>query len=397
MYLCCSRLFAAFLRQRSDASADRRRFLSQGGLFSGLLAAQAMVPAVAQPQAAAALPDGAADLILWGGDIVTVDERQPDAEAVAVRRGIIVGVGRRAAVEKRFKGPKTRILDLAGRTLVPGFIDSHSHMAQYEASWGTPNLSPPPVGGVRRIADIVDLLQAYLAKHPIAPGKLVFGAGYDDSLLEDRRHPTRADLDRVSTQHPVLIIHASGHLAVTNSAGLAWARITRDTKDPEGGIIQRGPDGEPNGVLEELAAMPMLGLLEPRPMPQRLKNFEEIQDFYASQGITTAQDGITMPADFALMQEAARLGKIRVDLVCYPRWDLFNDVLAGKKTLDVEIHPPGTAGADSLGRPVRAGAAAIGRDAKLRVGVYRNRLKVGGIKITADGSPQGKTAFLTQP
>ena len=144
--------------------------------------------------------------------------------------------------------------------------------------------------------------------------------------------------------------------------------------------------------------MPMHKLKpKPNPMPKRMQNFLEIQDHYASFGITTAQDGITLPADFALMQEAARQGKIKLDLVCYPRWDLFNDVLAGKKKLDVEIVAPGTAGADSMGAPVKPGDARIDRDAKLRVGVYRNRLKIGGIKITGDGSPQGKTAFLTQP
>ena len=397
MFMCCSRLFSTFLKASGSASAQRRRFLSQGGLFTGLLASQTMLPAAAQQAPAADVPGGRADLIYIGGDVITVNDRQPEAEAVAVRRGIVVGVGARADIEKQFKGPKTRMVDLAGRTLVPGFIDSHSHMAQHEASWGAPNLSPPPVGGIRNIAQIVDVLKAHIAKKKIPEGQLVLAVGYDDSLLEDKRHPTRADLDKASTKHPILTIHASGHLVAVNSMALAAVKINRDSKDPEGGLIQRTPDGEPNGVLEELAAIPMLSLLKPNPMPRRMQSFLEIQDHYASFGITTAQDGITLPADFALMQEAARQGKIKLDLVCYPRWDLFNDVLAGKKKLDVEIVAPGTAGADSMGAPVKPGEARIDRDAKLRVGVYRNRLKIGGIKITGDGSPQGKTAFLTQP
>jgi len=371
--------------------------MSQGGVFTGLLAAQSMMPGLAQQAPAAEIPAGMADLIYFGGDIVTVNERQPDAQAVAVRRGIIVGVGGRADIEKRFKGPNTQLVNLAGHALLPGFIDSHSHLAQHEMSWGTPNLRPPPEGRIRNIEQIIETMKAHIADKKIQPGELVFAFGYDDSLLEDKRHPTRADLDKVSTQHPVLVVHASGHLVVANSMALATTKVTRDTKDPAGGLIQRTPDGEPNGVLEELAALPMLSLLKPNPMAKRLQNFLEIQDYYTSFGYTTAQDGITMPADYALMQEAARLGKIKLDLVCYPRWDLFNDVLAGKKKIDVEIVVPGTAGADSLGVPVVEGEPRIDRDAKLRVGVYRNRLKVGGIKITSDGSPQGKTAFLTQP
>jgi len=397
MFMCCSQLFSAFFKTSSDASAQRRRFLSQGGLFTGLLASQAMLPSSAQQAPAANVPGGMADLIYVGGDVITVNERQPEAEAVAVRRGIIVGVGARVDIEKRFKGPKTLTVNLAGRALLPGFIDSHSHMAGHEPSWGAPNLSPPPVGGIRNIAQIVDLLKAHIAQRNIPEGQLVLAVGYDDSLLEDKRHPTRADLDKVSTKHPILAVHASSHLLAVNSMALAAVKITRDTKDPVGGLIQRTPDGEPNGVLEELAAIPMLSLLQPNPMPKRIQNFLRIQDHYASFGITTAQDGITLPADYALMQEAARQGKIKLDLVCYPRWDLFNDVLSGKNKLDVEIVAPGTAGADSMGTPVRPGAAKIDRDAKLQVGVYRNRLKIGGIKITGDGSPQGKTAFLSQP
>ena len=397
MLRCCSPIFNAWFNRQAEASPMRRRFLSQGGVFSSLLAAEAMVPAMAQQAAPAPVTAGAADLILHGGEIVTVDERQPSAEAVAVRRGVIVGVGSREDIFRRFKGAGSRLVDLGGKTLVPGFIDSHSHVAQYEGTWGLPNLSPPPVGTVRSIEDIIVMMREHIARRAIPEGETVFAGGYDDSLLADRRHPVRADLDRISTRHPVFLLHASGHLVATNSLALQRVGIGKDTKDPDGGLIQREPDGQPNGVLEEIAALPLLGLIKGNPMDQRLKHFDEIQDLYASLGITTAQDGITMPADYALMREAAGQGRLKIDVVCYPRWDLFNDVLAGRKTLEVEIHPPGSAGADSLGPPVRHGEARINRDARLTVGVYRRRLKVGGIKITVDGSPQGKTAYLTRP
>ncbi len=396
MFMCCSRLFSAFTLGQG-ASAQRRRFLSRGGLFTGLLAAQAMVPSLAAPAAAAKVGAGKADIIYTGGDIITMNAEQPETEAVAVRHGVIVGVGDRSVIEKAFKGPHTRVVDLAGRTLVPGFIDAHSHMAQYEATWGLPNLSPPPVSNIRSIADIVETMKTHIAKNKIPAGKLVFAGGYDDSLLAEGRHPTRHDLDAISKVHPIFLIHASGHLVASNSAALAAVNLTKDSKDPAGGVIRREPDGTPNGVLEELAAIVFFPLIEANPMAKRLSNFEEIQSYYTSQGITTAQDGITMPNDFALMREAAQRGLLKIDLVCYPRWDLFNDVLAGKKKLEVDTHLPSTAGADSMGPAIRSAQGDVAHDAKLQVGIYRHRLKVGGIKITGDGSPQGKTAYLTQP
>jgi predicted amidohydrolase YtcJ len=215
--------------------------------------------------------------------------------------------------------------------------------------------------------------------------------------MKEGRHPTRADLDRVSTEHPVMAVHTSGHLLAANSRALAVVGYTRDTKDPAGGLIQRDASGEPTGVMEELAALPFMMLLKPHDMATQLKNFAEIQDYYLSHGVTTAQDGISMPNDLALMREAANSGLLKIDLVAYPRWDQFNDVLDGKRSLAVDIHPLGSQGADLLGAPVSASADAISRKGRAQVGIYQKRLKIGGIKITGDGAPVAKTAFLTQP
>jgi predicted amidohydrolase YtcJ len=149
--------------------------------------------------------------------------------------------------------------------------------------------------------------------------------------------------------------------------------------------------------MEELAALPFMMLLKPHDMATQLKNFAEIQDYYLSHGVTTAQDGISMPNDLALMREAANSGLLKIDLVAYPRWDQFNDVLDGKRTLNVDIHPLGSQGADVLGAPVSASADAISRKGRAQVGIYQKRLKIGGIKITGDGAPVAKTAFLTEP
>jgi hypothetical protein len=184
-----------------------------------------------------------ADVIHTGGDIITVNEAAPAAEALAIGDGRILAVGSKAGVMKT-KGGRTNVVDLAGKTLLPGFIDPHSHIAQYEQSWGTPNLNPPPVGDIQGIPDIVAKMKAYIVEHKIPPGGVVFGLGYDDSLLRERRHPTRDDLDQVSTTHPVLVIHTSGHFLAANRAALKLVKYDRDTPDPKGGTIQRDAKGE---------------------------------------------------------------------------------------------------------------------------------------------------------
>lgn len=135
----CTPLFAAYFASRTqgDQPDEGRRKLLRAGAF----AAMAVMPGVS---AFAQTGDEKADLIFFGGDIVTVNDRGPSAEAVAVADGKIIGVGPREKIEARFKGAGTSLIDLAGRTMIPGFVDAHSHIAQYEMTWGTPNLSPPP-------------------------------------------------------------------------------------------------------------------------------------------------------------------------------------------------------------------------------------------------------------
>lgn len=337
-----------------------------------------------------------ADTIYHGGTIITVNDEAPSAEALAVKDGRILAVGPKADVLQK-KGDATRMVDLGGKTLIPGFIDPHSHIAAYEFAWGLPVLNPPPVGDVEEIADIIAKLRAYVASKKLAPGTLVIGTGYDDSLLKERRHPIREELDQVSSDHPVMIVHASGHLISANTAALKLVGYSKATPDPKGGVIRRDSKGEPDGVCEELAAMPFLLIIKPHPLEQQLKNFDEIQAYYASLGVTTAQDGISMPNDIALLKEAARQERLIIDVVSYPRWDIFNDVLSGQRKLDIEYHSP-IHSCESMGREGSVSVEPVIKDAtKTQVGIYQNHLKFAGIKITADGSPQGKTAFLTEP
>lgn len=349
----------------------------------------------------------AADTVFFGGDILTMAGDQPQyVEALAVRGGQIVRTGRKADV-LALAGAATAQVDLRGKTLMPGLIDAHGHMADYPLRWDAPDLSAPPVGNVTSIADIQRKLTRYLKAHPdVAANRtqLLVAQGYDDGLLAEKRHPTRTDLDAISTAVPIMAVHVSGHLVVANSPALALVKFTKSTKDPAGGVIRRDAKGEPNGIVEELAAYAFLPFLAPQNRDTQLATLDEIQRWYASMGITTAQDGLSNPDNISLLRDAAQQGRLVIDVVSYPMWKLYAKVISGEQKLEgVEIYPPGSQVSNSgralPGNQPTPTAAELGTAASstIKVGVYEKGHKIGGVKITADGSPQGKTAFMTQP
>lgn len=344
-----------------------------------------------------------ADRIFVNGHVLTMADARPEAEALAVKDGKILAVGTRAEIET-LRGASTTVTDLGGKTLLPGFIDAHGHIVDYTAQWTTPNLSPPPVGSVRSIADIQAKLAKYIADTKAPPGKLVVAMGYDDGQLKEKRHPTRADLDRVSAEIPIVVVHSSGHLMVANSAALAMVGYARTTKDPPGGVIRREKNGEPSGVLEEKAGYPFMALVPRLSMDEQLRTLDAVQKWYAGYGITTAQDGLSNPANVALLRQASGQQRLILDVVSHPMWTLFDKVLKGEQKLEnIEYYPPGSQ-VSNAGRglkddvmPVTPADFGDSAKAKLRVGVYQNGWKIGGVKISGDGSPQGKTAYVTTP
>ena len=193
-----------------------------------------------------------ADSIFSGGDIVTVDSAQPQVEAVAVKDGRILALGTREAIEGQYRGDATRMFDLAGRTLLPGFIDGHSHVSHALGLVGWANVSIPPVGSVDSIAALIEVLRAHAAASGAAPGDWILAYGYDADGLTEQRHITRDDLDAAFPDNPVLLLHVSGHGLVLNSAGFERAGIDASTPTPEGGVIVRKPGSqEPAGLLME--------------------------------------------------------------------------------------------------------------------------------------------------
>lgn len=162
--------------------------------------------------------------------------------------------------------PPTQLIDLAGKALLPGFIDGHSHLFQCVLMPLQANCSSPPAGPCHSIADIVKQLQAKQEELKPAKGRFIFGYGYDPDLLTEKRHPTKQDLDPAFPDNPVILLHVSGHGAVLNSAALKRYGITAATKTPAGGVIGRLPGSqEPSGLLMETAFIPIFtGLHLPR-------------------------------------------------------------------------------------------------------------------------------------
>jgi len=180
-----------------------------------------------------------ADLVLVNGKVVTMDPAGTVAEAVAVRRNRIERVGTTAEV-LALKGEGTEVIDLGGRTVVPGFIDSHCHMISTGAR-RTLNVDLSEEAGVHSIADLVERLRKRAEETP--KGHWVTGYQEDDSKLKEKRHPTRWELDEASTEHPVLISTVGGHFYMANSKAFEDAGVSKDTPDPVGGKFDRDPRG----------------------------------------------------------------------------------------------------------------------------------------------------------
>lgn len=305
-----------------------------------------------------------ADTVYTGGPILTMNDDQPTAEAVAVKDGRILAVGSLEDLTAN-RGDSTELYDLDGRAMLPGFVDSHGHVVMGGLQALSANLLAPPDGQVTDIASLQQMLSKWAEDNAEAVEKvrLIVGFGYDNAQLTELRHPTRDDLDAVSKDLPVVIIHQSGHLGVANSRALEIAGITAASEAPPGGVIQRDETGEPNGVLEEYAffavLVPLLGSLGDEGLVAFARAGSRL---WAQFGYTTGQDGRSSGDIVEALRKVGADGDLPIDVVAYP------DVLESRDYID----------------------ANVSRD-------YTDRVRVGGCKLTIDGSPQGFTALRDRP
>lgn len=297
------------------------------------------------------------ETLYYNGTVLTMEEPLY-AGALLVRDGRIAAVG--SERELSALCPEAGRVDLKGRTLLPAFIDAHSHLTAYAST-----LRLLPLQHVSGFTDLEKQLKDYCMREKLRPGEWVIGFGYDHNSFAEKRHPDKRILDRACPQNPVLISHASGHMGVMNTLALKELGVTAATPDPDGGVIGRMEGSrEPSGYAEETAFIRLSAQMPQPSLDELCKGLEKAQQAYLSYGITTVQDGLTKPGEWALLSELARRDRFQVDTVSY---------------VDERGHP------------------ALLEENRMYVGQYRNHLKIGGYKIFLDGSPQGRTAWMSAP
>ncbi|MBL4860832.1 MAG: amidohydrolase [Acinetobacter sp.] len=306
-------------------------------------------------------------LLVYGGHILTMQGMQPSyVDAMIIQDGKIRYTGPLSEAEKL--APQAKRLNLNNKTVIPGIIDAHSHLNSVGIQQTVANLYPPPDGKVVSIATLIQEMKAWAKQKPTfvqATSGWIIGNGYDDAQLQEKAHPTATDLDQISTTQPVLILHQSGHLASVNHKVLELLGINEKSSNPSGGVIRRVVGTNiPNGVLEEsvvIEAMLQAFKTVPPEMMQQMA-LTAVQT-YMKNGYTTVQEGRADRGTSELWRSLANQNKLAIDVVSYP------DISSEQAYM-------------------------------LEKGVsknYVNHFRIGGVKISLDGSPQGKTAWLTEP
>jgi predicted amidohydrolase YtcJ len=296
------------------------------------------------------------DTILWNGDILTMDSAAPRAQGMAIRGGRIIGVGSNAEMQ-RLAGPSTRRLDLGGRVVIPGVIDAHNH----PAGAGLSHLREVDCD-LRSVGAIQAALRDRARTTP--PGEWILGFKYDDTKTAERRFLTVQDLDAVSTQHPILVVHRGGHTAYVNALAFAAAGITASSPDPVGGRFERDAKGALSGRVAESAMNPLAAkAARPYSRADRQAGVAEISRRLAAAGITSVTDAFGSPDDLRAYQDAQRAGELRTRVYCH----------VGDVFLDAMIATGG------------------------RTGMGDDWVKLGGVKFVSDGSISERTARLAEP
>jgi len=304
--------------------------------------------------------------IFYNGSIITMsmktaaEELKKAPEAVLVRDGVIIETG---TMDEVLEAASDQVVkrNLNGNCLMPSFIDTHSHFVMNGQMSVWADLS-----NCESFEDIIAVLTAYIQTNKITEEGIVLGYGYDHNFLKEGEHPDKGVLDQVSSELPIFILHISAHMGCVNSAALRMAGMDKQTPDPQGGVIGRikGSD-EPSGYVEEAGMNLIQQTLFPKMKIDCHQMMSEMQDIYLENGVTTVQDGASTEADINLLVQMSASGALRLDVVAYP--------LMSALSLDYLIQN------ENLYK------------------TYVNRFRIGGCKLVLDGSPQGRSAWMSEP
>ena len=307
-----------------------------------------------------------ADLILFNGKVVTVDKDGSEAEAVAVKDGKIIKIGKSSEVMQLTREGTVKI-DLKGKLLLPGFIDTHEHCIRKGLQMDWVNCRTPPM---KSLEDVVKALREKAMSKP--KGEWVVGSWFDESQWGDKRFPNKYDLDRASTDHPIYLGRAGGHNSVANSLALEMAGISKDTPQPPGGNIERDENGEPTGRLDEIAAMDMVRGIIPTPSSDEetellAENWPILEQMYLSWGLTSIHEAHIKAPQALAYQKLNREDQLKI------RIGLMLDGMTPYK---------GYATSDLARQGIRTPFK------------WSDRLRVVGVKVGTDGAMGSLTAAL---
>ncbi len=303
-----------------------------------------------------------ADLVFLNGQVITVDENNRIVEAVAVKGNQIVAVGSNNEMNS-WIGDQTETIDLQGKSLLPGFIDSHLHLSAYGIDKLGISCKAPHI---QSLQDIFDDVREKASGLPA--GKWVRAWGFNETKIAEQRYPTREELDRISTEHPIIIIRACNHISVVNSKALEILSLHKDTPNPKGGMIERNGEGELTGRLIETAHFQIAK--EVAYSEEEMSHALSLASLdYVAAGITSIHDAGCNDSDsFRVMHQAVRNGLVKVRIyamVC------------------------------SLDSPEQFLESMIA--AGMATGVGDDRFKIGPAKLFTDGSSSGPTIATRKP
>lgn len=306
----------------------------------------------------------APDLLLYNGKITTFDAALPQCSAIACKDGRVLAIGDDADV-RALAGPHTEQIDLAGRTVVPGFNDAHNHMLQVGIKFTRLELEH-----CASIAEMAELVRARAATTP--PGEWIIGEGWNESLFAEGRLPNRHDLDAATTRHPVLL-QRFFNMDVVNSYALRLGGVSADTPDPAGGKIEREAGGAPSGVLRAAAKLFCRNLLPTPTEAECVAAIEAAGTAYLAAGITSVLEPGLYPYEIRAYLQARRAGRLPLRVNLMPSWHGFREE---ERAADLDYR-----------------AAELG----VFSGLGDEWLSLGGLKMAVDGGTTSHTAWMFQP